>query len=119
MEPVIIVEARHIVRLGQFEKLWKVGWIVALLAFVATAVQSTRLYEAHQKAKELSTLMAQVKAVQADQTKINETYVQAWNNQQETTNLVVSWAQYIKERQDMSNQNRQNAPALFVANRVK
>lgn len=114
LEPVLVVEARSVVRLGRFQKLWMVGWCVASLALVATAVQTARLYEAHQNAQELSKLMAKVEVVQGEQRAINNTYIQAWQNQQATANLVITWGQYIKDRDDIVAKNKNEKPVNLM-----
>lgn len=117
LEPLIVVEARAITRLGRFQKLWMAGWCVATFALITTGVLATKLYEAHRNAEKLDALVTKVKAVQDDQRTINDTYIQAWKNQQETTDLVVTWGQYIKDRDTIVRSNRQSS--AVVARRVQ
>jgi len=114
IEPVLVVEARSIVRLGRFQKLWVVGWCVASLAIASTAIQTARLYEAHQNSLELSKLMGQVKMVQDEQRTINSTYIKAWESQQATANLVITWGQYIKDRDDIVTKNKNEKPVNLM-----
>lgn len=117
LEPLIVVEARAITRLGRYQKIWMAGWCAATLALVSTGVLATKLYEAHRNAENLEVLIAKVQVVQDEQRAINDTYIQAWKNQQETTDLVVTWGQYIKDRDTIVRSNRQSS--AVVARRVQ
>src|SRR5574338_264954 len=114
LEPLIIVEARSVVRLGKFQKLWMVGWVVATLALVATGVQSARLYEAHQRDQKLKALIVQVKDVQRDQEAVTASYVKAWENQQATSNLLITWGQYVKDRDDVVKMAKDGRPVNLM-----
>lgn len=115
MKELIIVEAEAVVRLGKFQKAWMVGWVVATLALVAVGVQSGRLHEATKQAKTLEAMLDQVRAVQAEQKTVTASYVKAWENQQATANLLVTWGTYVKDRTEIAQQALLGQPPNLYA----
>ncbi len=114
MDQPIIVDAREVLRLGRFRKIWLLGWLVATLALVFATVQTLRV-EAHQRTlADVMSIQMQQRSLQEDQRQINASYLKAWEQQQETAKLLTSWGQFVVEKTDMINQNRKNPPLNFV-----
>lgn len=58
--------------------------------------------------KDISDARKEIESLQKQQTKVTEALVKAWEDQREGINLVSSWAEYIKDRDDIMVQNKNN-----------
>lgn len=105
MDNVLIVKANEVLRLSKFRRIWVVGWMVATAALVVAAIQTVRIVEYERQERQIAALVAEVERVQAEQKAINDSYVRAWQNQQQTADLLVTWGTYVKERTEMATNN--------------
>ena len=55
--------------------------------------------------------------VQSEQEHLTASFVIAWEVQQQSTRLVVSWAEYLKQRDDLVSLNKKSIPYEFVVRR--
>jgi hypothetical protein len=110
----IIVEAKEVLRLAKFRTLWMLGWMVATAALVVAAIQTVRVLEHDRQVEDLRVLREDIERVQAEQKTINDTYTKAWQNQQQTADLLISWGTYVKERADLGTHNIRNGSLNLV-----
>ena len=103
--PIIVSLAENI-RLQHRAKIWWSGWVAALILVGVVGYLSGRVTMALEAQRELEFLISEVAKVQAEQMVVNESYVKAWKNQQDTSKLLISWAQYIKERDEIITENK-------------
>lgn len=113
MDSLTIVERKYLAKLQKRAGAWKVGWVMALvmLGFACLA-----MYGDHQLVKrfnelnkEFKELQEKQKQVDIDQKATTLAFVTAWENQQSGIRLVISWADYIKQREELGNYNRSQA----------
>lgn len=114
MDEILIVKARDVLRLNKFRYLWVMGWLVATAALVVATFQIVRVTEYERQLAKVEVLAQELEKVQAEQKVINESYVKAWENQQQTADLLVTWGTFVKERTDLINRNTKNAPINLV-----
>lgn len=105
MDNVLIVKAREVLRLQKFRQIWVVGWMLATAALVVAGIQTTRIWQYQKQEARLAQMLKDVERVQAEQKEVNESYVKAWENQQQTADLLITWGTYVKERTEMATNN--------------
>lgn len=105
MDNPLIVEAKEVLRLQKYRRIWGVGWVLATIALVVTGVQTARLMEHRRQEEKLEILLAHVERVQAEQKEVTSSYTKAWENQQQTADLLITWGTYVKERTEMATNN--------------
>ena len=105
MDNPLIVEAKAVLRLQKFRRIWVLGWMVATAALVVVAIQTVRIKEYERQEARISAMLVEVERVQAEQKAINDSYTRAWQNQQQTADLLVTWGTYVKERTEMATNN--------------
>lgn len=110
----IIVEAQEVLRLAKFRRLWMFGWMVATAALVAAGIQTARVWEHETQMEAMRQAREDIERVQAEQKTINDSYVKAWQNQQQTADLLISWGTYVKERADLGTHNIRNGSLNLV-----
>ena len=88
-----------------------IGWLVATGALVATGVQTARLWEHQKHEAQLQKMIQDVEQIQAEQKAINSSYIKAWENQQQTADLLITWGTYVKERTEMATSNLRGSVA--------
>lgn len=116
LEPVVAVP-EALLRRGRFySRFWIAGWVVGLVSAgfcggmaVSYDRSMKRVSEANREIREVHDELAVTTAALA----------KAWEDQRSSIRLIVSWAEYVKEREDLSKQNRENAPTRLPIVRAK
>ena len=117
-KPIIILSST-LKRLSRLKGLWLAGWIVASVFGMATTyslvrmIRYQRTYES--LTKEVITLRDSVLSIQIEQKTVTESYIKAWENQQQTADLLVTWGTYVKDQTDIKIQNKKIAPINLVS----
>lgn len=106
--PIIVSAVEH-ARLQFRAKIWWSGWAAAILLVGAVGYMVGRVSMALEARDELERLLDDVAKVQAEQRIINGSFIKAWENQRETARLVISWADYIKQRDEIILENNSGA----------
>lgn len=113
--PVIVNESF----LRQLHRRMIVGWIVSLAIMVSAAaleIMSRRSFK--QARTEIVQLQTEMSLITTEQRKVTESFVVAWQNQQATADLLVTWGSYVRERSALTKFNSENRPAEFVGARA-
>ena len=80
------------------KRFWNSGWLFAFL-FATLAAYEYGLVSQHERNLiEIDRLTTRLEVVQSEQQKINESYINAWQNQQETAKLILVYVEFIKTR---------------------
>lgn len=119
MERHLIVYEPELRRLQLFRKYWLAGWIAGALVTVGGAFAVGRAVAYGQAMDEVAAAHQEIERLTEEQRKTTAAFVTAWENQQEGIKLVTSWAQYIKDRDDLIKFNKENGPSWKVAQRTK
>lgn len=109
-EPVAIVPQAALARGRRLRYLWVAGWALATLSLIGSAFLGGQVLAYKNTAKELEYARSEIKTLQAEQYRLTFTFATAWQDQRNGINLITSWAAYVKERDDIGNFNRKNAP---------
>jgi len=113
--PVIVNESF----LRKLHRQMIVGWILAVAALISTITLEILSRRSFSQARvEVAKLQTNMSFITAEQRKVTESFVIAWQNQQSTADLLVSWGGYVKERGVLSKYNSENRPAEFVGVRA-
>lgn len=113
-DPVAIVPQSAITRGKLLRRLWYLGWALATLSLVGSAFLGGQVLAYKNTAKELENSRAEIRKFQAEQYNLSFYFAAAWQEQRNGIKLVTSWASYVKDRDDLSNFNRKNAPTDFT-----
>lgn len=105
MDQLLIVKAREVLRLNRFRYLWVIGWLVATAALVTAGIQTSRLQEVERQQEKMSALTERLESVAHQQQLVNDNFVKAWSNQNQTAELLITWGDYVKARTESAKSN--------------
>jgi hypothetical protein len=109
----IIVSEDTINKFRRFQKVWYLGWLTAALIFGYSAYLYGQVAAHKEATKELIDLRLQVQYIQEQQAQAGTALVANWEEQRQERELLVSWAQYVKERLELIRSNKIN----YMANK--
>lgn len=113
--PVIVNESF----LRQLHRRLIIGWIVAVMAIASVIALEFMSRRDFRRARlEVAQLQFEMSSITAEQRKVTESFVIAWQNQQSTADLLVSWGGYAKERAGLVKYNSENRPGELVGARA-
>lgn len=114
MDQPIIADAREVLRLGRFRKIWLLGWLVATLAIAFASVQTLRVRERDLVVDELRAVQAEQRDIQEQQKQVTTSFIKVWEQQKVTADLLATWGQFVVDKTDMINKNHTNPPINLV-----
>lgn len=114
LEPVVIVPVSAVRRGKIYRRLWWGGWALAIFGGSFGLGQAVAYGRAMEKVAEAR---QEIEQVRKDQVMTTAAFVKAWEDQRRGIDLVTTWAQYIKDRDDLIRQNRDNPPIPIVLRR--
>ena len=103
--PIIVSSIDH----GKLEtraKFWWSGWVTSVALVGVVSYMAGRNIESLRSTRELQMLTAEVRNVQVDQKDVNDAFVKAWSHQASTARMLISWAEYVKQRDDIIAENK-------------
>lgn len=113
--PIIVNESF----LRQLHRRMIVGWTVAVLIMAAASALEILSRRSFKQARvEVAQLQKDMSLITSEQRKVTESFVVAWQNQQSTADLLVSWGGYVRERTALTKYNSENRPAEFIGARA-
>lgn len=104
-EQILIVKAKDVLHLNRYRRRWIFGWMVATASLLLAGVQTARVYEHDQEVARLVALENRLDEVAHEQQVVNENFVKAWEAQNNTAELLISWGSFVKERTDLASRN--------------
>lgn len=116
-EKHIVVTESALLRGKKYSRLWWSGWAVGVLGLVGGAFMSGQAIAYHRAMNEVAEARRDIQRIRQEQTEATETFIKAWNVQKRSIDLVTSWAQYIKDRDDMIAYNKNNPAVPFAQRR--
>jgi hypothetical protein len=116
-EPVAVVPQSALARGQKFRKLWLSGWIFGAATLVLGAFVGGQALAYHRSMNDLTEARQEIERVKADQVKVTTAFVKAWEDQRNGINLVQSWAEFVKNRDEMIAYNKQNKPSEKLASK--
>ena len=115
MDEILIVKAKDVLHLNRYRRRWIFGWLVATAALVLATIQTVRVHVHDREVDRLVAMEDRLEDVVHQQAQVNDAFVKAWEAQNHTTELLVSWGTFIKDRTDLVNHNNKNQPFSFVS----
>jgi hypothetical protein len=103
---LMIIERRQFARLSRQARFWWAGWVTASFSLLVTACL---LVAGLRVARDIRGQRAMIEELNDRQAEVTRAQVAAWENQQSAIRLITSWAEYVKDRTEIS---ADNGPAL-------
>lgn len=106
MDTSHIISGAELKRYQRARRWWWAGWAVALVVSLAGAYLAGERRAYARARTELDARLAEVRAVEANQTKATQSLVHAWTELNTTAETVAMWGQNNAAKQEMIDLNR-------------
>lgn len=114
MEELTIVRKSDLSTLGLYRKLWSMGWVAAGVVGLGCAFACGRAYTYDLHVRQLQKLRSEIEHIREEQGRGTAALEKAWANQQDGIRLIVNWAEYVRQREDISHQNLNGKTGQFL-----
>lgn len=114
-EPVAVVPRSALARGQRLRKLWLAGWIFGLVAVVGGAFSAGQAVAYRRSMRELAEARQEIQRVTELQSKETASFVKAWEDQRHGIDLVVTWATWLKDREDLVAFNKKNPAEPYAS----
>ncbi len=106
----VIVSQFLLDRLQVRTKFWYAGWATSLVLGGVICFSSGAAIEHRKAARELDEAVVTFSHARAELNRVNEAFQQAWEGQRAEAKAIIAWGEYIKKRDELSQENRDHAP---------
>jgi len=107
--PIIVSQVEYQL-LKRRVRFWWGGWVAATVLVGMVGYMVGIIVEARRASRDFERLTTKVSMIREEQSIVNETFVRAWEGQQNTSRLMISWGEYIKSHDEIVSENRAGTP---------
>ncbi len=91
-------------------KFWYAGWVVAMALGGVICYTSGAAIEHRKAATELNEAVVTFSNARAELERTSSAFDRAWEGQRAEAKAIIAWGEYIKKRDELSQDNRDRAP---------